>query len=228
MTIADSVADEHVRRRTCKTLAMRFARILNAEARDLVEAGADVVQFDEPCFNIYLDEVAAWGIEALEQCHGRRDGAEGRAHLLRLRHAGRAGVEDAEHRLGPLRRHAAAAGAESSRGPGVGGDARRRAWTCPSWRRSAARTSWSVWWTSAPTTSRRRRPSRRASGGSCRTWTPPHLQPCTDCGLVPRSPGRRPGQDAGAGRGSSARAGRAARARRVLTAPLTSQRSCVC
>jgi 5-methyltetrahydropteroyltriglutamate--homocysteine methyltransferase len=49
-------------------LAMQFARILNAEARDLVEAGADVIQFDEPCFNIYLDEVEAWGIEALEQC----------------------------------------------------------------------------------------------------------------------------------------------------------------
>jgi 5-methyltetrahydropteroyltriglutamate--homocysteine methyltransferase len=47
---------------------MRFAAILNGEARDLVEAGADVVQFDEPCFNVYLDEVAEWGIEALEQC----------------------------------------------------------------------------------------------------------------------------------------------------------------
>jgi 5-methyltetrahydropteroyltriglutamate--homocysteine methyltransferase len=46
---------------------MRFAEILNREARDLVEAGADVIQFDEPCFNIYLDEVVAWGIETLEQ-----------------------------------------------------------------------------------------------------------------------------------------------------------------
>ena len=51
---------------------MRFARILNAEARELAAAGADVVQFDEPCFNIYLDEVEAWGIEALEAVHGRR------------------------------------------------------------------------------------------------------------------------------------------------------------
>jgi 5-methyltetrahydropteroyltriglutamate--homocysteine methyltransferase len=47
---------------------MRFAVILNAEARALVDEGADVIQVDEPCFNIYLDEVAAWGIEALEQC----------------------------------------------------------------------------------------------------------------------------------------------------------------
>ena len=67
MTIADSVADEHYRTNR-KTLAMKFAAILNAEARELSAAGADVVQFDEPCFNIYLDEVEAWGIEALEAC----------------------------------------------------------------------------------------------------------------------------------------------------------------
>ena len=45
---------------------MRFAALLNAEARDLAAAGADVIQFDEPCFNIYLDKVKAWGIRALE------------------------------------------------------------------------------------------------------------------------------------------------------------------
>ena len=67
MTIADSVADEHYRTDR-KTLAMKFAAILNAEARELSAAGADVVQFDEPCFNIYLDDVEAWGIEALEAC----------------------------------------------------------------------------------------------------------------------------------------------------------------
>jgi 5-methyltetrahydropteroyltriglutamate--homocysteine methyltransferase len=65
MTVADSVADE-AGDADFETLSMRFAAILNAEARDLVEAGADVVQFDEPCFNIYLDEVSAWGIAALE------------------------------------------------------------------------------------------------------------------------------------------------------------------
>jgi 5-methyltetrahydropteroyltriglutamate--homocysteine methyltransferase len=67
MTIADSVADEHYHTDR-KSLAMRFAQILNAEARELASAGADIVQFDEPCFNIYVDEVEAWGIEALEQC----------------------------------------------------------------------------------------------------------------------------------------------------------------
>jgi len=66
MTVADSVSDE-ASSADFKTLAMRFAQILNQEAHDLVEAGADVIQFDEPCFNIYLDEVVAWGIEALEQ-----------------------------------------------------------------------------------------------------------------------------------------------------------------
>ena len=67
MTIVDSVADEHYQTDR-QSLAMRFARILNAEARELAAAGADVIQFDEPCFNIYLDEVEAWGIEALESC----------------------------------------------------------------------------------------------------------------------------------------------------------------
>ena len=67
MTIVDSVADEYYGTDR-KTLAMKFAAILNAEARELSAAGADVVQFDEPCFNIFLDEVEAWGIEALEVC----------------------------------------------------------------------------------------------------------------------------------------------------------------
>lgn len=67
MTIVDSVADEHYGADR-KTLAMRFARVLNAEARDLAASGADIIQFDEPCFNIYIDDVEAWGIDALEQC----------------------------------------------------------------------------------------------------------------------------------------------------------------
>jgi 5-methyltetrahydropteroyltriglutamate--homocysteine methyltransferase len=67
MTVVDSVADEHYAADR-KTLAMRFARALNAEARELASAGADVIQFDEPCFNIYVDEVEAWGLDALEQC----------------------------------------------------------------------------------------------------------------------------------------------------------------
>jgi 5-methyltetrahydropteroyltriglutamate--homocysteine methyltransferase len=65
MTIVDTIADEHYRDRAA--LAMAFARVLNAEARDLAAAGADVIQFDEPAFNVYMDDVAAWGIEALHR-----------------------------------------------------------------------------------------------------------------------------------------------------------------
>jgi 5-methyltetrahydropteroyltriglutamate--homocysteine methyltransferase len=67
MTIADDVADEHYADGH-RSLAMRFAELLNAEARDLVDAGADVIQFDEPCFNVFVEEVEQWGIEALEAC----------------------------------------------------------------------------------------------------------------------------------------------------------------
>lgn len=67
MTTVDSLLDEHYGGDE-RTLAMRFAALLNAEARDLAAAGADIVQFDEPCFNIYLEKVATWGIEALERC----------------------------------------------------------------------------------------------------------------------------------------------------------------
>jgi 5-methyltetrahydropteroyltriglutamate--homocysteine methyltransferase len=67
MTIVDSIVDEHYGADE-RSLALRFAEILNAEARDLAAAGADVVQFDEPCFNVYVDQVAAWGVAALERC----------------------------------------------------------------------------------------------------------------------------------------------------------------
>jgi 5-methyltetrahydropteroyltriglutamate--homocysteine methyltransferase len=67
MTIVDSVLDEHYKDGD-HALAARFAEILNSEARDLAAAGADVIQFDEPCFNIYLEQVAEWGIAMLERC----------------------------------------------------------------------------------------------------------------------------------------------------------------
>ena len=63
MTIVDTIADEHYGDRA--TTAMAFARILNQEARELAGLGVDVVQFDEPAFNVYLDQVKDWGIEAL-------------------------------------------------------------------------------------------------------------------------------------------------------------------
>ncbi len=65
MTIVDTLADEYYRDR--RRLAMAFAEVINEEARDLEAAGLDVLQLDEPAFNVYLDDVAAWGIEALER-----------------------------------------------------------------------------------------------------------------------------------------------------------------
>jgi 5-methyltetrahydropteroyltriglutamate--homocysteine methyltransferase len=65
MTIVDTLADEHYRDRA--RLAMDFARTINEEAKELVAAGLDVLQLDEPAFNVYMDDVASWGIEALHR-----------------------------------------------------------------------------------------------------------------------------------------------------------------
>jgi 5-methyltetrahydropteroyltriglutamate--homocysteine methyltransferase len=65
MTIVDTIADVHYGDKV--TLAMAFAEVLNEEARDLAEIGVDVVQFDEPAFNVYMNEVTQWGIAALHR-----------------------------------------------------------------------------------------------------------------------------------------------------------------
>ena len=65
MTICDTIADEHYGSRP--EMAMAFAAILNAEARELVDAGVDLIQFDEPAFNVFMDDVKAWGIDALHR-----------------------------------------------------------------------------------------------------------------------------------------------------------------
>jgi 5-methyltetrahydropteroyltriglutamate--homocysteine methyltransferase len=63
MTIADTVADRHYG--SMAKMAMAFAELLNEEARALQADGVDVVQFDEPAFNVFMDEVSDWGIAAL-------------------------------------------------------------------------------------------------------------------------------------------------------------------
>jgi 5-methyltetrahydropteroyltriglutamate--homocysteine methyltransferase len=63
MTMVDTLFDAHYRSR--EKLALQFAAILNQEARELERAGANVIQFDEPAFNVYFDEVRDWGIAAL-------------------------------------------------------------------------------------------------------------------------------------------------------------------
>lgn len=65
MTVVDTVRDLYYGDN--RRLARDVAIALNQEARALSEAGASVVQFDEPCFNIYLDDVEAWGIDELER-----------------------------------------------------------------------------------------------------------------------------------------------------------------
>jgi 5-methyltetrahydropteroyltriglutamate--homocysteine methyltransferase len=65
MTIADTVADSHYGDKV--KMAMAFADLLNQEARALQADGVDVIQFDEPAFNVFMDEVPGWGIEALHR-----------------------------------------------------------------------------------------------------------------------------------------------------------------
>jgi 5-methyltetrahydropteroyltriglutamate--homocysteine methyltransferase len=65
MTIVDTIADAHYSDRV--KMAMVFAALLNEEARGLAADGVDVIQFDEPAFNVYMDAAADWGIEALHR-----------------------------------------------------------------------------------------------------------------------------------------------------------------
>src|SRR5512137_385876 len=65
MTIVDTVADRHYGDRV--RMAMAFAELLNQEARALEADGVDVIQFDEPAFNVYMDDVKRWGIDALHR-----------------------------------------------------------------------------------------------------------------------------------------------------------------
>jgi 5-methyltetrahydropteroyltriglutamate--homocysteine methyltransferase len=65
MTISDTIADAHYGDKV--KMAMAFADLLNHEARALQADGVDVIQFDEPAFNVFMDEVPTWGIEALHR-----------------------------------------------------------------------------------------------------------------------------------------------------------------
>ena len=65
MTIIDTVADGHYGDRV--KMAFAFAELLNEEARALQADGVDIIQFDEPAFNVFMDEVSDWGIKALER-----------------------------------------------------------------------------------------------------------------------------------------------------------------
>ncbi len=65
MTIVDTIADRHYGDRV--KMAFAFAELLNEEARALQADGVDMIQFDEPAFNVYMDQVRDWGMAALER-----------------------------------------------------------------------------------------------------------------------------------------------------------------
>src|SRR6476469_9526198 len=65
MTIIDTLADSHYGDRV--KMAFAFAELLNEEAKALQAAGVNMIQFDEPAFNVFMDEVPGWGIQALER-----------------------------------------------------------------------------------------------------------------------------------------------------------------
>ena len=65
MTMIDTLFDDHYKSR--EKLAWEFAKILNQEALELEAAGVDIIQFDEPAFNVFFDEVNDWGIPTLER-----------------------------------------------------------------------------------------------------------------------------------------------------------------
>ena len=175
MTMVDTLYDAHYRSR--EKLALAFAEILNEEARAIEAAGVDVIQFDEPAFNVYFDEVRDWGIAALERA-ARGPALQDRgAHLLRLRHQGQHRLEeDAGQRMAAVRGDVPAARAlvASAR---CRSSARTR--TCridliaPPRR---ARTCWSGRSTSPPSGWRRRKKSPRRSGRRSRFVAPERIQ----------------------------------------------------
>ena len=65
MTIVDTVADKFYGDRV--KMAMAFAELLNQEALALQADGVDIIQFDEPAFNVYMKDAADWGVKALER-----------------------------------------------------------------------------------------------------------------------------------------------------------------
>ena len=69
MTIVDTVADRFYGDKV--KMAFAFAELLNQEALALQADGVDVIQFDEPAFNVYMADAAQWGVKALEiACKG--------------------------------------------------------------------------------------------------------------------------------------------------------------
>ena len=115
MTIVDTLADEYYRDR--RRLAFEFARVINEEARELVALGLDVLQLDEPAFNVYMDDVGV-GDRGDPSRDRRPRMPHRRPHLLRLRDQGERRLEgDARQPVAPIREDVPAAGGQP---PGSG------------------------------------------------------------------------------------------------------------
>ncbi len=65
MTMVDTLSDDYYKSK--EKLAWEFAKALNEEARELQDAGVDIIQFDEPAFNVFFEEVNDWGMATLER-----------------------------------------------------------------------------------------------------------------------------------------------------------------
>ncbi len=78
MTMVDTLYDDYYKSRA--KLAWAFAEILNQEAKELASVGVDIIQFDEPAFNVFFDEVKDWGVKTLE--HAAKDlGCKSAVHI---------------------------------------------------------------------------------------------------------------------------------------------------
>ena len=82
MTMVDTLYDNHYKSR--EKLAWEFAKVLNEEARELQDAGVDIIQFDEPAFNVFFEEVNDWGMAALERAIEGLNCETADTYLLRL------------------------------------------------------------------------------------------------------------------------------------------------
>ena len=158
MTIIDTIADQYYGDRV--KMAFAFAELLNEEAKALQADGVDVIQFDEPAFNVYMDEVNDWGIKALERAAEGPDLRHRRAHLLRLRHQG-------QHRL------------EADAGQPSGGSTRRSFRRSPRARSSRSRSNAAIrtcrWNCSGSSPARSCRPA--SSTLPATPWRPRRMSP---------------------------------------------------
>ena len=102
MTISDTIADAHYGDKV--KMAMAFADLLNQEARALEDDGVDVIQFDEPAFNVFMERSVRLGHRGAAPRHRRAQMHHRRAHLLRLRHQGQYRLEEfARRRMASVR-----------------------------------------------------------------------------------------------------------------------------